>query len=122
MAGDESPSETSPLIPKPRSNLPQSPAPNGAVPNGVNSNGQAHEHNKSVDEEETRSDEEGRERQYEGMPEVRKQLKYIVPAIAIGVWLGCQGKRRCDAEDSRSSCLLATRQSSSVAMAPSAVT
>jgi MFS family permease len=31
---------------------------------------------------------EDRQKQYEGMPEVRKQFKYIIPALAIGVFLG----------------------------------
>ena len=79
--------ETSPLIPKSRSTLPQPPdAPNGTLPNGISSNGHAQEYNKSVDEEEALGDEEGRERQYQGLPEVRKQLKYILPAVGIGVW------------------------------------
>lgn len=30
----------------------------------------------------------GRQKQYEGMPEVRKQLKFILPAVGIGVFLG----------------------------------
>ena len=91
MTRDGLPSETSPLIPNSRS-TPQSPAPNGIIPNDVGSNGQAREDNKSVDEEEAYNDEEGRERQYQGLPEVKKQLKYIVPAIAIGVWLGFQAR------------------------------
>lgn len=31
---------------------------------------------------------QGRSKQYEGIPEMRKQLKFIVPAVAIGVFLG----------------------------------
>ena len=93
MAGDGPPSETSPLIPKSRSTLPQPPdAPNGTVPHEIGKNSHAQEDGKSVDEEEAHSDDEGRERQYQGLPEVKKQLKYIVPAIAIGVWLACEAK------------------------------
>lgn len=86
MTGDGPPTETSPLIPKSRSTLPQPDAPNGTLSNGIGSNGRVQENNKSVDEEEALSDEEGRERQYQGLPEVQKQLKYILPAVAIGVW------------------------------------
>ena len=92
MTGEGPPSETSPLIPKSKSTLPQSPAPNGTVSNGVSSNGPAQEDNKSVDDEQAHSDEEGRERQYQGLPEVKKQLKYILPAVAIGVGLSPQAR------------------------------
>ena len=40
------------------------------------------------DEDEERQDTQSeRTVQYEGMPEVKKQLKYILPAVAIGVSL-----------------------------------
>ncbi|KAL8792278.1 MAG: hypothetical protein Q9195_005157 [Heterodermia aff. obscurata] len=83
------PSETSPLIPKSRSTLPQPPPLNGTAPNGISGN---RVDNKSVDEEEAYSDEEGRDRQYQGLPEVKKQLKYILPAVAIGVWIVFQAR------------------------------
>lgn len=86
MTDDAAPSETSPLIPQSKSTLPQpADASNGALQKGVSSNGHAQEDNKSVDEEQAHGDEEGTERQYRGLPEAKKQLKYIVPAIAIGV-------------------------------------
>lgn len=85
MTVDGGASETSPLLPKPTSLLEPADAPNGALPNGIGGSDHAHDDTKSVDQEEAHTDEEGRERQYQGMPEVKKQLKYIVPAIAIGV-------------------------------------
>ena len=86
MTADGRASETSPLIPKPTNLLPEpADAPNGALPHGTSGNGHIHGDTKSVDQEEAPIDEEGRERQYQGMPEVKKQLKYIVPAVAIGV-------------------------------------
>ena len=87
MTADGGASETSPLLPKPTNLLPEpADAPNGALPNGTNNNDHTHDDNKSVNEEEASIDQDGRERQYQGMPEVKKQLKYIVPAVAIGVW------------------------------------
>lgn len=86
MTADGGASETSPLLPKPTNLLPEpADAPNGALPNGANGNDHTHDVNKSVNEEEASTDQDGRERQYQGMPEVKKQLKYIVPAVAIGV-------------------------------------
>lgn len=36
-------------------------------------------------DEESQEEEAGRASQYEGLPEVKKQLKFIVPAVAVGV-------------------------------------
>ena len=36
-------------------------------------------------EQEGEVDDEGRQEQYEGIPEVRKLMKYILPALGIGV-------------------------------------
>ncbi|KAL9593502.1 MAG: hypothetical protein Q9179_005848 [Wetmoreana sp. 5 TL-2023] len=71
-ANHEEPSETSPLLCKP-SNV-----------NGSSINGRADGNIKHG------NDEEGQKAQvteYQGMPEVKARLKYILPAIAIGVFL-----------------------------------
>lgn len=60
-------------------------APTDIAGNGtLKSNG-----NVSHGEEEARGDgevNEARLAQYEGLPEAQKLLKYIVPAVSIGVW------------------------------------
>lgn len=98
MTADGVTSETSPLLPK-LTNLPPQPAdtPDGALPNGTSGNDHTNGDTKPVDEEEAPADQDGRERQYQGMPEVKKQLKYIVPAVAIGVPSTMQ--RRCQTAD-----------------------
>ena len=77
-----SPTETSPLLATPTNPLPEP----GDAPNGVLANGTANGVVKPGDDEERQAGAGDRTPQYEGMPEVKKQLKYIVPAIAIGVW------------------------------------
>lgn len=62
------PSETSPLLSNPSTNT-------------DNHNGLA----KQVTDEETQDGEADRDAQFEGLPEVKAKLKYIVPAVAIGV-------------------------------------
>ncbi len=81
---DHEPTETSPLLAKP-GNVPEpGNAPFGVLPteHGVNvhANGDA----KLGDDGESQG-EPDRITQYEGMPEVKAKLKYIMPAIAIGV-------------------------------------
>ena len=86
MTTDDTPSETSPLLPQTTSVLPEpADASNGPLPNGTSQNGQTETNGKHVDEERVQDDDERRERQYQGLPEVKKQLKFIVPAVAIGV-------------------------------------
>ena len=43
-------------------------------------------------DEESHDEEETRERPYEGLPEVRKQLKFILPAVAIGASSGSRSQ------------------------------
>lgn len=62
--------ETSPLLPDAGSGV----APEGPLEDGATL--------------ERQDSQRGRQKQYEGLPEVRKQLKYIVPAVGIGVFLG----------------------------------
>ena len=83
--GDLGPTETSPLLAKPANVLPEpGDAPIGALPTGNGVNGHAYGGLKSDDDGESQGDPD-RETQYEGMPEVKAKLKYIMPAIAIGV-------------------------------------
>ncbi|KAL8945977.1 MAG: hypothetical protein Q9222_007567 [Ikaeria aurantiellina] len=76
--------ESSPLLRKPSNVLPESAeAPNGALPNG---SGLEEHANGSV---KPGNDEESQDHvtEYQGMPEVKARLKYILPAIAIGIFL-----------------------------------
>ncbi len=78
--------ETSPLLAKPIITLLESgDAPNGVLPNGGSSNGTLDDPPKPGEDEERQANDGERSPQYEGMPEVKKKLKYIVPAVAIGV-------------------------------------
>ncbi len=78
-------SETSPLLPKVTKVLPESgDAREGTLPSTTEANNHINGSTKSQDEE--RQDDEGdREVQFKGMPDVRERLKYILPALAIGV-------------------------------------
>ena len=76
---------------------------------------------KTADDEEHQSNGEGGAARYEGMPEVKAKLKYILPAIGIGVRLiSCI--RQYGLTEGRSSLLLQTRPSLSPVMAKLAVT
>ncbi|TKA32568.1 hypothetical protein B0A50_01676 [Salinomyces thailandicus] len=69
-------SETSPLLAE---------QPNGHAGHGtIQSNGKP---SGALDDGEALERQESPPKQYEGMPEVRKQLKYIFPALSIGVFL-----------------------------------
>lgn len=76
------PSETSPLLPKPRDNSPPPIDPgSGIAPEGPDARV-----NGGQDEEDIeRQASDGDSTKHQGLPEVRKRLKYIFPAIAIGV-------------------------------------
>lgn len=75
MANQE-PNETSPLLGKPPATAapPDDPAEEETT-NGVSKPGHDEESQEAED----------REGQYEGMPDVKAKLKYIVPAVGIGV-------------------------------------
>ena len=78
-AGNENPRETSPLL--------ESPASVHRTYEAVPQDHQAdigHEANGQVTDDEEESE---REAQFKGLPEVQKQLKYIIPAIAVGIFL-----------------------------------
>lgn len=87
------PTETSPLLPKRKPLQEVEPIPIdpgvGVAPEGVHSNEPESDTEASADADsgdlERQVTNEGRIKQYEGMPEVKKKMKYILPALAIGV-------------------------------------
>ena len=88
------PTETSPLLSKPATNyLEAGDAPNGPLPTSTEDHPSAiNEHANGSTKDSQGSDPERQDgvdtdriHQYEGMPEVKQRLKYIVPAIAVGV-------------------------------------
>ena len=81
--------ETSPLLGK---------VSNGSLDDGISHNGVLVDHasvngymngvTKPAEDEESQSNGEDRAPQYEGLPDVKAKLVYIVPALSIGVrWL-----------------------------------
>jgi hypothetical protein len=78
-ASDDTPSETSPLLgPDSDCVTPKALNGNGTIlPDGAPQDGAYLERHDSIDER--------RAAQFEGRPDIRKQLKYILPAISIGV-------------------------------------
>lgn len=86
-ADNSAPSETSLLLPKTTEVLPEpGNASQGTLPTSTGTNGSISGLSKPQDEE-LQDDDAEREVQYQGMPEVRKRLPYILPALAIGVCL-----------------------------------
>ncbi|KAG7010080.1 hypothetical protein G7Y79_00001g003520 [Physcia stellaris] len=89
MTARRTASETSPLLPKGKT-LSSEPAetPNRVLSNTNCTNIHAQEDLKSINEEQGKSNgEENNDEQYQGLPEVKKQLRYIIPAVAIGIFL-----------------------------------
>lgn len=81
----DEPSETSPLLRSPSSVLPEpAEAPSGSLPNGTSITGRADGNVKGSSDEESQEDQVT---EYQGMPDVRARLKYILPAVAIGIFL-----------------------------------
>lgn len=78
--------ETSTLLAKPT--LPD-PAlsPNSVPPSEVGATRRQNEDPKPTEDEESQINGQGRGHQYEGMPEVKAKLWYIVPAVGIGIFL-----------------------------------
>ena len=81
------PSETSPLIP--RDDIQAAEADGGLAPEAPYGTtldaAEEAEHGDALERQASAND---RHKQYEGLPEVKKNLKYIVPAVAIGIFLG----------------------------------
>lgn len=85
-AEHDEPSETSPLLAKPATAAPASAVGvDGIHTHGDAANGHVNGTGKSGDDEERQDGNGAGPQPYRGMPEVRKQLKYILPALAIGV-------------------------------------
>lgn len=87
------PTETSPLLPKPDhlSEIPPHPVDlsAGLVPEGADPY-ENEQHNDEAEDGgvvERQVSNNDRLKQYEGLPEVRKKMKYIIPAVAIGIFL-----------------------------------
>lgn len=88
------PTETSPLLSK---DIPQpiepsdGVAPDTAGSQAITGNGTLEANGKAVDADgaplERQDSLADRQKQYEGMPEVKKKMKYILPALAIGIFL-----------------------------------
>ncbi|KAL8877868.1 MAG: hypothetical protein Q9198_004200, partial [Flavoplaca austrocitrina] len=78
MPDNHEASETSPLLPRTSDNAPQK-----SLPNGTGINGSITDGAKVGDEEQAKDV----ATEYQGMPEVRARLKYILPAVAIGIFL-----------------------------------
>ena len=80
------PTETSPLLPKPVQVVETGDASEGPLPSGSEVVRHTNAVAKSNDVEGQDGAEDGKTAtQYQGMPEVKKRLKYIVPAVSIGV-------------------------------------
>ncbi|KAL9602439.1 MAG: hypothetical protein Q9219_001863 [cf. Caloplaca sp. 3 TL-2023] len=84
-ADSNEPTETSPLLRDNTDILPKAKdTPNGSLPNGPVIDGQTDDVvNKNVTDEEDQKD----VAEYQGMPEVKAKLNYILPALAIGIFL-----------------------------------
>lgn len=81
-----SPNETSPLLTNPvKGSVESDSISNHDSEDGNNDNVLPNGPSKRRIDEESQEEEASRETQYEGLPEVKKQLKFILPAIAIGV-------------------------------------
>ena len=93
---DREPTETTLLIPKrtldalepPLGTLEPGDAPNGVLPStdgSLTKYASISREDKYDEESHTSEIEEERKVQFEGIPEVKKQLKWILPAVSIGV-------------------------------------
>ena len=78
--------ETSPLLPLSTVASPDSAlTPNGVPPGQAGVTVPHNGHSKPLEDEENQKNGENRGHQFEGMPDVKKKLWYIVPAVGIGV-------------------------------------
>ena len=80
--------ETSPLLAKPTATLlDPGLTPNSVPPSEIRTTGYQTEDTRSTGDRESQSNGEDRGHQYEGMPDMKARLLYIVPAVGIGVRL-----------------------------------
>ncbi|KAL6716590.1 hypothetical protein ACLMJK_006157 [Lecanora helva] len=77
-------SETSPLLSKAAGSEPIEPH-LGTRPDTIISTGHTRNGEEATDDREAQADDDGHAPQYKGIPEVKARLKYILPAIGIGV-------------------------------------
>ena len=78
--------ETSPLLAKSTVALPDTGLTSNSVPpSEVGVIDAQNGHSKPVEDEESQNNGEDRGHQFEGMPDVKAKLWYIVPAVGIGV-------------------------------------
>ena len=78
--------ETSSLLAKPTATGPEPGlAQIGMPPSEIEATGHQVGDSKPAEDEESQSDGKDRAHQYEGMPDVKAKLRYIVPAVGIGV-------------------------------------
>lgn len=86
MAQPREATETSPLLAQSTVALPDSAlTPNGVPPSQAGITVPQNEHLKPLEDEESQNNGEDRGHQFEGMPDVKEKLWYIVPAVGIGV-------------------------------------
>ncbi|KAL8802037.1 MAG: hypothetical protein Q9200_006723 [Gallowayella weberi] len=84
MPDNHGATETSPLLRSTSTGLPEpAGAPNAFLPNGSGVEGQPNDMVKQGGDEECQES----VTEYQGMPEVRARLKYLVPAMGIGIFL-----------------------------------
>lgn len=78
--------ETSPLLAQSTTTLPDPGlTPNSIPPSEIEAPAHRDGESKSVEDEESHSVSKDRAQQYQGLPEVKAKLRYIVPAVGIGV-------------------------------------
>jgi hypothetical protein len=80
-SSDGTATETTPLLPEPQSTQTSVESADGLAPDGAIADGCT-----DGADVERQTDGEDTQKQYEGMPEVKKNMKYIFPALAIGVF------------------------------------
>ena len=78
--------ETSPLLAQSTITLPDPGlTPNSIPPSEIEVTGHRNGESKPAEDEESHSISKDRAQQYQGLPEVKAKLRYIVPAVGIGV-------------------------------------
>lgn len=109
MADNREATETSPLLAK--SPVSEPVTVSNDTSSGTLANGRTREDRKPTGDEENPAEDGDRAGQYEGMPEVKAKLKYILPAVGIGVWYICRDAALTGSDTIRSSYLRQIRLS-----------
>lgn len=87
---NDQPTEASPLLASdglPSIESTESIAPNPQISAEAHAHAKLPEHGHDGNTLERQGSLQDRQKQYEGMPEVRKRMKYILPALAVGIFL-----------------------------------